>query len=224
MAGQPVRYLGELMELPGAAPGPVALPSRIFEGHVVKVRDLTQRLADLSRAYGSDPEVSSAAVRWAQRLLGVSGAEPVRQALLVAVAELQIHAGWSGFDAGLYEQAAYHWAGALELATQAGDAYLQARALGMAGLATVEHGHPLDGLKLLQCAQVKARDIPSDDERAGFWGVTTRAKLEACALADSATALDLLGDREAADRALGESRQLWTPGRTDVTGDLDKVG
>src|SRR6201999_4114051 len=43
------------------------------------------------------------------------------------------------------------------------------------------------------------------------------------ALADSATALDRLGDRSAADRELGKSRQMWTPARTDPTGDLDQV-
>ncbi|MGH3873040.1 MAG: helix-turn-helix domain-containing protein [Pseudonocardiaceae bacterium] len=224
LAGQPVKHLGELLELPGAALGPVPLPSRIAAVHVTKVHELRRRLTDLSRAHGPDPEVSDAAVRWAQRLLGVPGAEPVTRALVVAVAELQLHAGWSGFDAGLYERAAYHWARALELATQAGDPYLQALALSYAGLATVEHGHPSDGLKLLQCAQATSWDIPPGDERAMGPGVGTRAAVEACALADSAIALDLLGDREAADRALGKSRQLWTPGRRDATGDLDTVG
>ncbi len=119
MVGRPVEHLGELLELPGAAPGPVPLPSRIFPVHVAKVRGCTQWLRDLSRASGSDPEMSSAAVVWAQRLLGVSGAEPVTKALRVAVAELQVHAGFAGFDAGLYERAMYHWARALELA-QAG--------------------------------------------------------------------------------------------------------
>ncbi|MGH3753750.1 MAG: helix-turn-helix domain-containing protein [Pseudonocardiaceae bacterium] len=221
--GQPIAQLGELMELPSAAPGPVPLPSRISQVHVVKVRALTQQLTDLSRAHGSDPEVSNAAVGWAQRLLGVRGTGPVTQELQVAVAELQIHAGWAGFDAGLYELAMYHWAGALELATQAGDAYLQTLALSCSGLATVEHGHPQDGLKMLQFAQVTVGDIPLGDERVVEVGVSTRAALEACALADSATALDLLGEREAADRALGTSRQLWTPGRTDASGDLDQV-
>jgi transcriptional regulator with XRE-family HTH domain len=224
LAGQPVKHLGELLELPPAAPEPVPLPTRIFQVHVVKVRDLTQRLRDLSRAYGSDPEVSSAAVRWAQRLLGVPGTEPVTRALRVAVAELQVQAGWAGFDAGLHERAMYHWARALELATQAGDAYLQARALSCAGLATVEHGHPQDGLKMLQCAQVKSWDIPPGHERVAVVGVLPPAAVEACALADSATALDLLGERAAADRALAKSRQLWTPGRTDPSSDLNQVG
>jgi transcriptional regulator with XRE-family HTH domain/tetratricopeptide (TPR) repeat protein len=222
LAGQPVKHLGELLELPSTAPEPVPLPSRISWVHVTKVRDLRQRLTDLSRAYGSDPEASSAAVRWAQRLLSVPGTEPVRRALLVAVAELQVHAGYAGFDAGLYERALYHWARALELATRAGDAYLQARALGLAGIATVEHGHPQDGLKMLQCAQVKSWDIPPGYERGAV--VFPPAAVEACALADSATALELLGEQQAADRALGKSRQLWTPGRTDPGGDLDDVG
>ncbi|MGH3897367.1 MAG: hypothetical protein ACRDTA_03770 [Pseudonocardiaceae bacterium] len=223
MVGQPVKQLGELLELPGTAPGPVPLPSRISQIHVAQVRDLTLRLRDLSRAHGSNPEVSSAAVVWAQRLLGVPGAEPVTRALLVAVAELQVQAGWAGFDAGLYNRAMHHWARALELATQTGDAYLQALTLTYAGLATVEHGHPQDGLKILQFAQAKAWDIPPDDERA-VTGRRTRAVVEACALADSAIALDLLGERHAADRELGKSRQVWTPGRTDATGDLDQVG
>ncbi|MGH3813531.1 MAG: hypothetical protein ACRDUV_13950, partial [Pseudonocardiaceae bacterium] len=223
MAGQPVKHLGELLELSGTAPGPVALPSRIFQVHVAKVRGLTLRLRDLSRAYGSDPQVSGAAVVWAQRLLGVPGAEPVTRALRVAVAELQVQAGWAGFDAGLYERALYHWARALELATQAGDAYLQALTLTYAGLATVEHGHPRDGLKMLQAGQVKSWDIPPDDERTVAIGRRTRAVVQACALADSAIALDLLGEREAADREVGKSRQVWTPARTDPTGDLDQV-
>ncbi len=224
MVGQPVKHLGELLELPGAAPGSVPLSSRISQFHVAKVRDLRQGLTDLSRAHGSDPEVSGAVVAWAQRLLDVPGAEPVKRELLVAVAELQVQAGFAGFDAGLYDQAMYHWARALELATQAGDAYLQALTLSYAGLATVEHGHSQDGLKLLQAAQVTSWDIPLGEERAVAPGVSTRAAVEACALADSATALDLLGHREAADRALGKSRQLWTPARTDASGDLDKVG
>ncbi|MGH4026113.1 MAG: helix-turn-helix domain-containing protein [Pseudonocardiaceae bacterium] len=223
MVGQPVERLGELLELPGAAPGPVPMPSRITQVDVAKVRNLTLRLRDLSRAHGSDPEVSSAAVAWAQRLLGVPGAEEVTRELQVAVAELQVQAGWAGFDASLYERAMYHWGRAMELATKTGDAYLQALTLSYAGLATVEHGHPRDGLKMLQFGQVKSWDIPQDDQRAMAAGRRTRAVVEACALADSAIALEQLGDRDAADRELKKSQQAWTPARTDSTGDLNQV-
>ena len=86
----------------------------------------------------------------------------------------------------------------------------------------MEHGHPNDGLKVLQISQVKARDIMPDDERA-IVGEGCRAALEACARADSATALARLGDPDAADAALAESRELWRPTSAVPQGDLDKV-
>jgi transcriptional regulator with XRE-family HTH domain len=212
--GAPIMGLGELLDLPRlVSAGP--LPSRIFAVHVAQVRDLTHFLGVSGKAHGPDPEVSSAAAASATRLLKVPGAEPIKQALMAAVAELHIHAGWAASDAGLYHRAMIHYARALELATDAGDAYLQAHALTLAGFATVEHGHPDDGLKMQQLAQIKAWQIPSDDPR----GVA----VQAWAKADSATAYAALGDPQAADRELTTARELWHPTRTDPTGDLDGV-
>jgi hypothetical protein len=121
--------------------------------------------------------VLSLAAAWAEQLLDVPGAEPVQRALKVAVAELHIEAGWAGFDAGHYHRAVHHFTTALELATQAKDAYLQSTALGFAGLPTVEHGHPDDGLKMLQFSLVKSWDIPRDEQRAivvGQWAGGSR--------------------------------------------------
>lgn len=157
---------------------------------MAKVIDLTRRLDEAGRAYGSDPEVSSAAATWATRLLDVPGAEPVKQALKTAVAELHIQAGWDAFDA-----------------------CLQALALSYAGLATEEHGHPDDGLKMLQYGQMKAWDIHSDDQRKKLVGMSSRMAMEACARADSATALARLGCWDAADAELATSRELWQPTR-----------
>lgn len=126
---------------------------------------------------------------------------------MAAVAELHVHAGWASSDAGLYDRAMVHYARAMELATEAGDAYLQAHALTLAGFATVEHGHPDDGLKMLQLAQVKSWQIPSDDGP----GVA----VQAWAKADAATALAALGESEAAYRELTKARDLWQPARTD---------
>ncbi len=123
--------------------------------------------------------MSSAAATWATRLLGVPGAEPVKRALRVAVAELHIHAGWAAFDGCLYDRAMRHYTHALELAIEAGDAYCQVLALNCAGLATEEHGYPDDGLKMLQYGQLKAWDIPSDGQRT-IVGEGSRAALEAC--------------------------------------------
>ena len=131
VASNPLAKLAELLEhveLP--IPSPVALPSQLAGIHVAKVRDLTRQLNQAaSTLSGSDPELSSAAAAWATRLLDVSGPESVKRALKTAVGELHIRAGWSGFDAGLYDRAMFHYARALELATEAGDTYLQILAL-----------------------------------------------------------------------------------------------
>jgi len=223
VAYNPVAKLAELLEhveLP--SPSPVPLPSRLCGVHVAKVRDLTRRLGEACRTYGSDPEVSSAAAAWTIRLLDVPGPDAVRKVLMVAVSELHIEAGWAGCDAGLYDRAMFHYARALELATEADDAYCQAFALIYAGLATVEHGQPNEGLKMLQYGGVKARDVPSDDQRAVVIGVSGRAAVMAGAWEKSATALADLGELEAANGKLAKARELWTPTSADPNGDLDR--
>ena len=203
------------LELPD--PSPVPLPSRLSGLHVEKVRDLTRR------AYGSDPEVSSAAAAWASRLLDVSGRDAVRKALMVAVAELHIEAGWGAFDAGLYDRAMHHYGHALKLGTEAGDTYCQALALNFAGLATVEHGQPNNGLKLLQVGTVTALGIPDGEEqRLVKVGGNGRSAVQACAGADSATALADLDEPEKANTALAEARELWQPTPADPGGELDR--
>ncbi len=212
IVGEPIKNLGELLgELPELPPVP--MPSRVEGVHVVKVRNLTRSLGETSNVYGADPEVSSAAAQWATRLLDVPGAEPAKRELKAAVALLHAHAGWAAFDAGLADRTMYHYTRALELAGAAGDTYLQALALTFAGLATEEHGHPDDGLKMLQCAQVKAWDVPPGHGR--------RNAVEAMALAHSATALVRLGDPEAAHTELAKARELWRP--SSPYGDLNRV-
>lgn len=61
------------------------------------------------------------------------------------------------------------------MVAKTGDAYLQALTLSYAGLATVEHGQPQDGLTMLQFGQAKAWDIATDDERSRATGRRTRA-------------------------------------------------
>jgi transcriptional regulator with XRE-family HTH domain len=213
--------VGELVELPG--PAPVPLPSQLSHDHVRQVRDLTRRLGEAGNTCAAGPEVLSVAAAWAERLLGVSGAELVRRALRVAVAELHIEAGWAGFDAGRYHWAVHHFTAALELATAAGDAYLQATALQFAGLATVEHGHPDDGLKMLQFSLVKTWDIPRNEQRAVVISIVGRAAVEASARSDVATAMAHLGFLDAADVEMAKSRELWLPARADPFGDLDRT-
>ncbi|MCA1604138.1 MAG: hypothetical protein LC775_01310 [Acidobacteria bacterium] len=141
---------------------------------------------------------------------------------MVAVSELHIHAGWAAFDSGLYNRAMFHYARGLEMATEAGDPYCETTALNFAGLATVEHGQPNDGLKMLQWAGFKSRRIPPDEPRAVVLGERSRTTLQACGQADSATALADLGEPEKANTALAKSRELWQPTRADPYGDLDR--
>lgn len=219
MTGATVAKLGRLLAvLPG--PPPVPLPSRLGVVHVTQVRDLTRRL-NVGDTY-SDPQVCSSAAELGTRLLDVPGTEPVKRALQVAVAELHSVAGWAAFDAGLYQRALYHHARNLELATEAGDVYLQALALNYAGMTTVSHGHPDDGLKMLQCAQVTAWGIPADDHRAVVVGETGKAAVQACAWEDSALALADMGDLNGAVTSLMKGREVWTPTVGDPFGDMDR--
>jgi len=77
----PAAKLGELLErLELPDPPPVPLPSRLSGVHVMQVRDLTRRLGDAGRIYGSDPALNSAAAAWASKLLDIPGSESVRRA------------------------------------------------------------------------------------------------------------------------------------------------
>ncbi len=223
IASNPLLRLAELLahlELPG--PSPVPLPSQLSGVHVAKVRDLTRRLGEAGNTSVSEPAVLSAAAAWASMLLDVSGPDAVKRALKVAVAELHIEAGYAGFDSGRYNRAMVHYARALELATGAGDAYLQALVLKYAGATTVEHGHPNDGLKMLQYGEVTALDIPPDEQRAVVVGEGGRAAVQATVLVAEATALADLGCWDAADTAVAKARELWQPTREDTYGDLDR--
>ncbi|MGH3819322.1 MAG: hypothetical protein ACRDRE_16530 [Pseudonocardiaceae bacterium] len=138
------------------------------------------------------------------------GTEPVKQALLVAVAELHFEAGRAGFGAWRCDRALHHFNRALELATQAGDTYLQAAAMNYAGVALREFGHPNTGLKVLQFGLAKAWQIPDDEEpRAVIVAEVSRAAREACVHADLATTYADLGDLHAAEREMATGRGLW---------------
>ncbi|MGH4025648.1 MAG: helix-turn-helix domain-containing protein [Pseudonocardiaceae bacterium] len=222
ITGATVAKLGMLLaELP--EPPATRLPTQLSQVHVSQVQDVTRRLAEAGNQAVCAPDMLSAGAAWAFRLLDVAGAESVKQALKVAIAELHIEAGWAAFYTDLaYRRALYHYARALDLAIEAEDTYLQAIILRYAGMATAEQGHPNDGLKMLQCAQVAAWNIPQSDKRAVVVGETGRAAVEATGLANGATVLTLLGDHDTAGTYLRKSRELWTPTRAAPFGDLDR--
>lgn len=222
LTGAPVPQVGHLLEDLGVAPETV-MPARLDWVHVAQTRDLTAGMLASLNTVGTPPEIGSAVITAAERLLEVSGPDPVRRALLTALAELHLHAGWSAFDAGLYKRGMRHYARAFELATKSGDAYCRTLALTLAGLATVEQGHPNDGLKMLQAGQIGARTIPADLGRPVGIGEGSARGLGSRALADSATALAAMGDLGNARRRMAESRDLWTPTRADRAGSHDYI-
>jgi hypothetical protein len=140
---------------------------------------------------------------------------------MVAIAELHIEAAWAGFDAWRYDHVAHHFSAALELATKAGDTYLQALILYYAGRTTREHGHPNDGLKLLQLGSVKALDIHHDEPRAVVVGVTGRSAVQAAGHAEAAIALAELGHPDPAEAEMAKAQELWAHDGTEYYGDLD---
>jgi hypothetical protein len=125
---------------------------------------------------------------------------------------------------GLYDRTLYHFTRALELANETRDAALQTLAMAYAGMAIVEHGHPNDGLKMLQFAQVKADGIPVDDQRERIVFQGSPAALKATTQAESAIALARrMGDPDGAATELARARELWQPTPADPWGDLDEV-
>ncbi|MGH3904716.1 MAG: hypothetical protein ACRDTE_11070 [Pseudonocardiaceae bacterium] len=204
------------------APAPTPLPSRLSWVHVDQVRDLTSRIS-LGDTHYADPDLAGTVAARASQLLDVPGNDPVKHALTVALAELRIEAGRAAGGAWLYRNALHHYTQALELAIKAGDAYCQAVALNLAGLASIEHGHPDHGLKLLQAMHVTAWKIPADEHRAVVVGPSGKVAIEATALVDSAAALVMLGDHDGATRALAKGRDLWTPTPADPFGDPDRT-
>jgi hypothetical protein len=179
------------------------------------IRARTERMRSLARFYGGQAETVGAVANRSMRLLSVPAAEPVRRSLASAVAELHGVAAWCAFDSGREDAARYHYGRTMELGSDAGDAYRQASALALSGVAVEEGGDPRVALKLLQLALIKLGDVPADDER--------RAALEAWVRADSATALHHLGEPARARSELSAAREGWQPGDTHRAGDVDHV-
>ncbi len=76
---------------------------------------------------------------------------------------------------------------------------------------------------MVQVAQVAAWGIPPDDQRAVVIGEGGKVAVQASLLADTATALALLGEHNDAAKAVAKGRDLWTPTPADPWGDPDRA-
>lgn len=166
-----------------SAPTPV--PDRIGLADVGQVATATARLSQLANDLGgiSMAEALTEHARAVEALLGVKMQEPIRQQLLIALAEAHRAAGMAAGDAALRDRARQHFARAMSCAGAADDKVRVVINLRSEGATELRFGLPNEALKLFQLG---AGGAPTE---------LTRAMLEY----DCAHAFALLGlDRESA--------------------------
>jgi hypothetical protein len=118
-------------------------PSNIGMTDVKQVEAATRamRAVDYQFGGGACRDAVVAQLSWAQRLLGASGTEEVRQRLFRAMSDLQNLAGWTNFDVGLLDSSHNYFATALEFAKQSGDSGLMSNCHRVHDADHVQLGH-----------------------------------------------------------------------------------
>jgi tetratricopeptide (TPR) repeat protein len=139
-------------------------PSNIGMTDVKQVEATTtaMRAVDYQFGGGACRDSLVAQLSWAQRLLGASGTEEVRQRLFRALADLQNLAGWTTFDVGLLDSAHSHFTTALEFAKQSGDSGLMSNIMYRIGRVYLHHRAASAALKWFQLGQIAAQDSGSE--------------------------------------------------------------
>jgi transcriptional regulator with XRE-family HTH domain len=213
--GQTTR-IGELA--PGlAVPGvPVDLPSQIGVVDVAVIRRHTEHLRALGRTYGGQASAAVTLARWADQWLSVDASDAARRALQAALSDLHTIAGWCCHDVGAVARSHYHFGRAVELATDANDAYRAAYAMRHAGMMLIDRSEPNNALKLLQLGGQRLRDAPHDDPRVPV----LRSELSVV----SAFALARLNPQAYQGQArscLAEARDGWEPPSAHARADTE---
>ncbi|MGQ0777393.1 MAG: hypothetical protein ACT4NY_23760 [Pseudonocardiales bacterium] len=107
----------------------------------------------------------------------------------------------------------WHFARALELATEAGDAYQATYAMRHAAMMLVDRGEPDNGLKIVQFGLIKLGDLRPDDPR-------VEAQRGECHVV-SVLALAGLGQGPGAHDELMVARDGWSPPTPHARGCMD---
>ncbi len=158
---------------------PTPVPIRIGPTDVEQVASTTKRLGQLVGDLGGIPMTNAltAHTRAAEALLGADMREPVRQRLLVALADAHRIAGFAALGAGLRDLVRQHYVRSMDCAGATGDLWRATFALDGLGGLELDAGQPNEALKLFQLGAATA---PSP---------LARSRLEY----DCACALGLLG-------------------------------
>jgi hypothetical protein len=97
VTGSPV--LGDALALSEPPQRSTPLPSRLGPGDVTAVRDLTEQMRAVARQYGGQADTLGSIAARSTRLMRIPGADGVKRALGVALAELHTTAGWACYVA-----------------------------------------------------------------------------------------------------------------------------
>ncbi|MGH4016345.1 MAG: hypothetical protein ACRDSL_20950, partial [Pseudonocardiaceae bacterium] len=189
-----------------------AVDLAILRGH-------RENLRTMARTYGGQGRAAVALTDWADQWLTADTSEDTRRALQAELAELHTTTAWCCHDCGAPGRALYHFARAVELATDAGDAYQAAHALRHAAMMLIQRERPNDALKALQFGSVRLLDAPRGDTRVPVLG----AEVEVV----SALALSRLDDspsvRTRARDHVSRARNGWAPPDAHARADMDLI-
>ena len=185
----------ELAERPAAAAAPTPVPARIGTSDVDQVRQATAalRALDYRHGGGSCREAAIAQLSWSERLLRSDATEEVGRQLRIVLADLHNLVGWTSLDVGRHDAARHYFLQALRLAKQADAPDLVANILYRTGRISLP-SDPAEALRMFRLGQLVAHEADSP---------LTNTILAA----NQAWALGMLGDAEAAHRALGTAEE-----------------
>lgn len=214
--GTQIERIGELAPGLAAPSGPVDLPSRIGAVDVAAIRRHTEHLRILARTYGGQARAAVALTEWADQWLTVDASDTARRALLAGLSDLHTIAAWCCHDIGAVARSHYHFGRAMELATDAGDAYRAAYAMRHAGRMLIDRSHPNNALKLLQLGALRLSDAPRDNPRVPV----LRSELSAVS-AYALAKLDPAANQGQSRSKLAKARDEWEPPSAHARADMD---
>jgi transcriptional regulator with XRE-family HTH domain len=144
---------------------PTPVPRRIGLADVKQVAITTERFDQLTGDLGGIPmaDALTAYARASEALLGAAMREPVRQRLLVALADTHRAAGGTAADAGLRDLASQHYTRSMDCAGAVGDQLRIVVSLDSLGWIELDAGQPNEALKFFQLG---AAAVPSPLPRA----------------------------------------------------------
>jgi tetratricopeptide (TPR) repeat protein len=139
-------------------------PARIGMTDVQAVEETTQviRALDYRCGGGSCRTALEKHATKCESLLDAEAAEPVRERLLVALADLHNLAGWTSFDVGAVEEAHLHFDRALELARPSHNDDLVANILYRSGRVYLHHNDPERALAMFRLGESAAVEAGSE--------------------------------------------------------------